>query len=98
MVALSGVDHRDQSPVGHSRMEAEVGHGEDGTGVEVRVREGGKAAVDPYKDFTRASVSRKGGSNIKVLNDDNIVTLWIRTRHSLPCGAAIFQMAKGKWA
>jgi len=57
----SGVGRRSQRFVGHSKGEAGVAHGGNGTGVEVRVRGEGKAAVDPCEaDFTRASVPQKG--------------------------------------
>jgi hypothetical protein len=39
---------------------------------------------------------RMAGSNIKVLNDDNIATAWIRRAFTpYPCGAAMCQIAKG---
>ena len=53
----NGVDYRSQSLVGHSRGEAGVAHGGNEMGVEVHVREGRKAAVDPYEtDGTRVSI------------------------------------------
>jgi hypothetical protein len=58
----NGGGSRFQSLVGHSRAEAAVGHGGSGTGVEVRVREGGKAEADPCEggNVTRASVPQNG--------------------------------------
>jgi len=59
--ATNGGDSRSQSLVGHSRGEAGVVHGENGTGVVVLARGEEKAAVDPCEaDLTRASVPQKG--------------------------------------